>query len=485
MSIKKTIQEPLLDVINNGFCVGCGVCTYNNSDQIQIKDINGQYQAVVSPTISSEAIKKASHVCPFSPESPDEDFWGEHNFLECSHHSAGLGYYHTMYAGYVKSPDIYKQSSSGGIIRWLSSKLLEEGLVESVIHVSNFDSAPFFRYIVSSKPSDVISSATSSYYPVEMSLVIDHIISSNHKVAIVALPCFAKSIRNLLKANNISQSKVIIIGLICGHLKSTYYATMLATELGIKPATITSINFRKKLVGAKANEKGVEISGLSSSTNDPVCRAEKVQKMFGTDYGFGLFKYKSCDFCDDVFAETADIVVGDAWLPEFMGKGTSLIVNRSSQVDKVLQTGYNNHEISLQPLSLNKVLQSQDAGLRHRQFTIGYRLYLERKKNRWIPTKRISPSNNFRLRDKYIQILRIKAREISAYEFSRYLNGTLSYPNFKAKMYRYYGLYLSLYGNVIMRPLKAIFGLLGIDPTLATRLFTSYHAPQYRDQRNK
>lgn len=41
--------------------------------------------------------------------------------------------------------------------------------------------------------------------------------------------------------------------------------------------------------------------------------------------------YKACDFCDDVFAETADIALGDAWLPEYVqdGNGTNVVVTRN------------------------------------------------------------------------------------------------------------------------------------------------------------
>ena len=41
---------------------------------------------------------------------------------------------------------------------------------------------------------------------------------------------------------------------------------------------------------------------------------------------YQYFKHNACNFCDDVFGETADITFMDAWLPEYVRdyKGTSL-----------------------------------------------------------------------------------------------------------------------------------------------------------------
>ena len=59
------------------------------------------------------------------------------------------------------------------------------------------------------------------------------------------------------------------------------------------------------------------------------------------------FKYKACDFCDDVFAETADVVVGDAWIPKYLTQGNSLVVTRSSLFDSLINK-YTKRVISFQ-----------------------------------------------------------------------------------------------------------------------------------------
>ena len=46
---------------------------------------------------------------------------------------------------------------------------------------------------------------------------------------------------------------------------------------------------------------------------------------------FDYFKLNPCNYCDDVFAELADVVFMDAWLPKYSKDplGHSLVINRN------------------------------------------------------------------------------------------------------------------------------------------------------------
>ena len=90
------------------------------------------------------------------------------------------------------------RGSSGGIVTWLLERLLYEGIVDSVICVTpNNDSKKLFKYEVFNDPEKVIKTAGSAYYPVEMSDVLNFVISKPGKYAITGLPCFIKAIRLL------------------------------------------------------------------------------------------------------------------------------------------------------------------------------------------------------------------------------------------------------------------------------------------------
>ena len=188
-------------------------------------------------------------------------------------------------------------------------------------------------------------------------------------------------------------------------------------------------------------------------------RQETVRNLYGTDYGFGLFKYKACDFCDDVFAETADIVVGDAWLPKYLHEGHSLVVTRSKLFDDIIASATISKELQTDCISKEEASASQDAGLRHRKNLISYRLYLEEKKGNWHPRKRHYSSNKFSLRNKLIQRLRILAREKSAEYYYDNMKRK-DFALFKKRMNKYFFLYRSLYGHPLKRAFKLFFALI-------------------------
>ena len=186
-------------------------------------------------------------------------------------------------------------------------------------------------------------------------------------------------------------------------------------------------------------------------------------------YGFSLFKLKACDFCDDVFAETADIVVGDAWLNRYLNEGRSLIVTRSEVFNEILINGKKFNKIDLKRLSLLDAIKSQAGGIKHRKKAISYRLFIENFKGKWVPKKRVKASLfNLSLREKMIQHLRIIGREKSFKYFKKFLEDK-NYKVFEKKLKFFYGLYLSLYGSLILFPIKVLFTVLGIDFALLSK----------------
>jgi hypothetical protein len=118
--------------------------------------------------------------------------------------------------------------------------------------------------------------------------------------------------------------------------------------------------------------------------------------MFGTNWGLGFFKYKACDYCDDITAETADLTVGDAWLPQFVKdhRGTNVVVVRNQILAEILQEGVEEQSLHLDSITPQDVIQSQDANYRHRRIGLAYRLYLAEKKGDWHPHKRVRSSSS-------------------------------------------------------------------------------------------
>ncbi len=450
-------QQALNDtVIANGYCVGCGSCAVPEQSPFTIvMDEYGQYQSRLNDTkVFAKTESDYEKLCPFGAPAPNEDEIAEKYFSEKCEHNSQVGYYKGVYAGHVAEGEFRNRGSSGGMGTWVLNELLSQDLVDHIIHVKSEvggddpNNIPF-GYRISSSLDETQEGGKSRYYPIELSEVLKTVRNQAGRYAIVGLPCFIKSIRLLQAQDPILAERIqYCVGLVCGHLKSARYAESLAWQMGIAPQDLKAIDFRIKDTSQPANRYNTYAKGTSGD------RVAPTNQLFGADWGAGAFKYKACDFCDDVFAETADIVVGDAWLPEYVqdSYGTNVVVTRHDDIQQLIVNARSEGRIELDDLGVEKAAQSQDAGLRHRKVSIQARIALEQRISRWVPIKRAPLSSELELRhDRKRQMLRMELRALSHESFLQALNN------------RSLGIYLQQ-----MRPLYAQYKKLGT--TLAGRM---------------
>ena len=383
----------LLDtVVDGGYCSGCGACAAVTDSSLEMKfDSYGRFQPTEKPSqiaLDSNVLE----VCPFSDRSENEDLIGRELFgSDCVHHDR-IGYHLHTYAGYVVEPGFRDRGSSGGMGTWILYELFNQGLIDRVIHVKQHqpsDRDPsLFRFEISNSIEEINRGAKSRYYPVELSEVIKQLKQHPGRYAVVGVPCFIKSIRLLAKQDPIVKERIhFCLGLVCGHLKTSHFADMFAWQCGIEPGNLESIDFRKKMPAQNANKYGVEMIGTQNGEHVETIKSN--YELYGYLWGQGFFKYEACDYCDDVVAETADVTVGDAWLPQYVedSQGTNVVVVRNPAIEQLIQGGIKSGRLKLDEIDANDVAQSQDAGLRHRREGLAYRLHLKDKAGLWRPPK--------------------------------------------------------------------------------------------------
>lgn len=146
MDIKRELKEK---VINNDYCIGCGACAFLNNESIKMeKNSDGQLWAVIDfdkKTFNENTL----NVCPFYNSKLNETVLGKELYesIVDINHDIYQGYYLTNYAGHVIKGQYREKGSSGGFGSWIAAKLLEEGLVDKVIHVkSSSNSDLLFEY---------------------------------------------------------------------------------------------------------------------------------------------------------------------------------------------------------------------------------------------------------------------------------------------------------------------------------------------------
>lgn len=421
ISTGSSIKELFNTVVDGGYCIGCGVCAALPGSPIKIGlDPYLQLQAKLDDEYVPVEGKDVDvlKVCPFSNSSDNEDVIGSRLFSDHAQYHEKVGYHLSTFAGHVLDGDFRMNGSSGGMGTWIATKLFTMGLIDCVVNIHSRqptdDDKRLFHYKLSTTIEEVKSSSKSRYYPIELSEVIEEIRTKHGKYLIVGVPCFVKSLRLLAQQDPILNSRIkFCIGLVCGHLKSKGFADMLAWQSGVDPCDLTGIDFRKKLDGYGANQYGVS---FTSNTNLGVQHVQSppVNKMYGTNWGLGFFKYKACDFCDDVVAETADVTIGDAWLPEYVkdSQGTNVVIVRNKLIDEIIKNSIDSKELKMDVITPEQVVTSQKSGFEHRREGLQYRLFLTDEAKVWRPKKRVKAQNFENLKFQTKQKLRIQlARE--------------------------------------------------------------------------
>ncbi|KAA8824902.1 coenzyme F420 hydrogenase [Bifidobacterium reuteri] len=436
-------MDTVSQVIQGGYCIGCGVCPFVDSSLSIHMDSDGKYQAFRNSTDNSDSKSDlADLVCPFANAIDNEDVLGKSLYGNEKNikHDTSLGYYLNTYVGYAKVNDFRAKGSSGGLVNWFASKLLETGEIDAVIHVKD-SSEPgiMYSYQISHTSNELEAGAKSKYYPIELSHVLEYVANNNGRYAVIGVPCFIKSLRLLEQQDPVIRDRIRFhIGLVCGHLKSTFFGLSEAWESGIDPDCVERVDFRHKLPGRLTSDYAIKAEGTVDGKH--VETIKRVHELSTTDWGLGYFKYNACEYCDDVLAETADVTCGDAWLPGYGddGGGMNVVVVRNTVIAEMMQRFAD--ELFLEEIPAETVALSQHSGLRHRREGLSYRLYLKDKKHEWRPTKRVEPSNKLSYSRKkvYKYRLRLMQDSFAAYHKARELNDVSYFVSHMAPLVKSY-----------------------------------------------
>ncbi len=378
-------------IVASDLCIGCGVCAGLCPDGVLSMKFNqyGEY----NPVLEKECEKKCGlclKVCPFSNGNPNEDDIGQelYGHIDGIHHRTETGYYLETYVGY--SHEHRLSSASGGMATWLLESLISQGLVDHVVCVtSTGNPEKLFQFTILSDISSIRAGSGSVYYPVELSGVLKYIIENPGKYAITGLPCFIKAIRLTQNKNQILRERIqFTIGITCGQMKSKSFTEYVSLLAGVKDE-IKYVRYRGK------NENQPATNYFFSFKD-----AQGDEKDFFWNQGISeawvnrWFTPNACNYCDDVFAECADITFMDAWLQEYSKdfKGTNLIIVRSSIIQNFIR-GIDTDTVRIQPFPIEGIIQSQLGIIQFKKTTIGCRLAISKMNGLNIPSKRSSPKN--------------------------------------------------------------------------------------------
>lgn len=321
-----------------------------------------------------------------------------------------IGYYLNLYAGHVLEGNYRKNASSGGLGTWVLKELLHKKKIDYVIHVKESKTPGIlFEYGISSTIEEVSEGAKTRYYPVELSKVLKIVKETPGNYALIGLPAYIMNIRLLSLIDPVINDRIkYTVGLVCGHQKSTLFGEFLAWQCGIKPGGLININFRKKLDNIPSHSYAIEVEGVSAKTGEKIKKVKMMKELVGADWGQGLFKVRASDFTDDVMNETADITLGDAWLPEYTqdSQGNNIVIVRNPEINELILSGIKEGRLKMDTVNEKIIIDSQLSHFKHTQDELSYRLFKKNRVKEWRPKLRVHPSNKISYSRRKIQDIR-------------------------------------------------------------------------------
>lgn len=382
-------NDTINEVLNNGLCVGCGACAFAANSEMRETDL-GFFQPDLSKDWGNST--ELASVCPFSNLSKNEDRISSELFGKDFKKDPFVGNYIALHTGHShETRQLYGEATSGGMITWILQELIKTGYVDYAIHAKETrENGQFaFKFSVTDDKLDELVQK-SKYYPTEMSEVLRSVMAIDGNAVFVGLPCQVKAIRLLQQREPRLKEKIkICIGLVCGHLKSKRYADYLASTCTDQMNTpFDSIDFRHRKLNTDVADYDVKVE----KNNKTFLKSTK--SIYASNWQYNLFRNSACDYCDDVFAETADLAVGDVWLDRYRQKkyAHSLLVIRNQYILKLLHKGFDQKNIELEDISLQEACLAQAGGLRDRRTYLAERLRDNEETNGVAVKKRVAPA---------------------------------------------------------------------------------------------
>lgn len=352
-------------------CSGCGVCAEacpTSVARMTFDPTLGSFIPVKLGAACGNPCIVCEKACPFLADAPATPTLTEPLFgsVPGSHRDEVLGHYLGAFVGYSETHRL--RSASGGLLTWLLENLLERREVDGVACVGPDPASPtLFSYRIVRTVEELRRCRGSCYQPVHLAEVLKEIKQTEGRYAIVALPCAAKALRLAMKLNaKLRRRIVLILGVACGGLTNRHFVDYVAQRF-MKSAGPVAINFRAKRPDARAQHRFVFTfrDAAGHETEAEASFSDGIGRIYQSHH----FNLEACHYCDDMFAECADAVFLDAWLPEYERdwRGDTIVLTRDPRLQDWFRSGMESAAIHVKPISPDRVIKSQRGGLRSKR----------------------------------------------------------------------------------------------------------------------
>lgn len=387
------MANTISEVVERDLCIGCGACAGICPRNHLTMHMGGD--GAYAPCLQGACPANCGvclRVCPFAVDQVSETQLAEKVFppeAQLDRHAV-LGYCGPAWVGHVAEGAFRAQGASGGLATWLLHELLATGRVDAVACVRPTATPDqLYTYQLCRTSADILTGSRSAYYPVELSSVIQSIRQQEGRVAIIGLPCVCKAVRLLMQVDRRLTARIpYLLGLVCGHTVTRAFTEYLADTHGLNHRTLRCWQSRGKDPAQPASNYYYQ--GADDTRECRISFLPDVAQLWSAK----AFTPRPCLLCDDVFAETADLVLMDAWLAPYTQdwRGANIAVSRHAELTAIIEQGRAQQRLELQPLDLTRVEASQAGVVREKRQLLAHRLWVEQQAGRVIPTKRVTPA---------------------------------------------------------------------------------------------
>ena len=294
--------EKLSDIVDNGLCIGCGLCqSVAGKDKIKVSmSPKGRLEPKEISKISPEVFNKILNICPGTIVEglPKEEVTSD------AKHNLVWGYYLSLCYSWSTDKKIRFESSTGGLLNGLSIYLLESKKVKFIMHTAADSKKPMrslskFSY---NKEEILGGEGRSRYGPAATLDRFHEALDLNQPFAFVGKPCDISAIRQLSKTDSrVNKLCKYLLTLVCGGFAEFTKAQDFIESFKVKEDELSIFSYR-----------GFGNPGrMYIKTKDAREYKREYNSFWGEESTWRVpFR---CKICPDAIGESADIAALDTW----------------------------------------------------------------------------------------------------------------------------------------------------------------------------
>lgn len=296
-----TPTERLYAIVEQGLCIGCGLCqAVTEPGVISVRKVTSGYEApVVTGPLDHATVDTIYDVCPgtridglpgrlHTERTKTDNVWGP---------------WHRIVRAWATDPDVRHRGSTGGVLTALGQFLLDSERVEFILHVKASATEPTFgEPTLSFDSAAVLDGSGSRYGPTAPLRHVTDVLDRGRPFAFVAKPCDIAALRNWARHDpRVDELVRYWLTPVCGGFGPPQFTTDFLDRIGVDPGDLTGFRYR-----------GYGCPGPTRAETADRVEERHYLDYWGDDESQWSLPWR-CRICPDGIGESADIAASDSW----------------------------------------------------------------------------------------------------------------------------------------------------------------------------